>query len=132
MKIETILNALVLALVYVRNEWWTGDKEKYDRRNRQQVAFRARILRICRNNWRFAWEASELRGGELQRQLFTERELHELEIAEKDAAIDEAYLQIAQLMELARIVDRLRKHRMNSDYLIVLDLAPKILKEWDK
>ena len=53
-------------------------------------------------------------------------------ILRMDAAIDEAYVQIAQLMELARLVDRLRKHRMNSDYLIVLDLAPKILKEWDK
>ena len=46
MKIETIVNALVLALVYVRNEWWTGNKEKYDRRNRQQLAFRARILKM--------------------------------------------------------------------------------------
>ena len=81
MKIETIVNALVLALVYVRNEWWAGNKEKYDRRNRQQLAFRARILKMD-----------------------------------------------AEHLELAKVVNRLRIHRMNEDRLLAYDLAKKILR----
>ena len=112
MKLETYLNAYDKAKLKLM-QGHRGYYVQSNRRARQRGAFRDRIL--------FMFENREIAIKLLQQRL-----------REKDAAIDEAYLQIAQLMELARIVDRLRKHRMNSDYLIVLDLAPKILKEWDK
>ncbi len=40
--------------------------------------------------------------------------------------------EIDRLMELAIVVDRLRKHRMNTDYLDAMDMAKMIVKEHGK
>ena len=41
--------------------------------------------------------------------------------AEKD-------VQISQMMELVRIVDNLRKNRLNSDYIFAMDLAKMLIQ----
>ena len=94
MNLETILDAMCDAN-YER--WASQGDPDHDRRKRQYRAFRARILRIFETNWRTAWEAASQRCGELMERNRSLCELHELEIAAKDARIAELEAEIRQL-----------------------------------
>ena len=84
MNHETILNALAAtcyAVDWPARLWGDGDlpvDNKILVHRRQYNAFRTRIRRIAKNNWRLSWEAAEKRCGELQGQLKSQRELSEL------------------------------------------------------
>ena len=105
MRLETILDAMQFA-----NDRYVHNPEMTLRRGRQYRAFRYRILRMD--------EEKDVAIA-IHKILQSARELV---IAEKDTKID-------KLMDLAVVVDRLRKQRMNTDYLDAMEIAKAILQE---
>ena len=90
MKLETILDAMLTVhreMLFEFGRYASAQEIKESKRYRQLHAFRARILRIFETNWRTAWEAASQRCGELMERNRSLCELHELEIAAKDARI---------------------------------------------
>ena len=118
MKLEMYLNAYDSSLEDAN--WCEGRIQinstfffQHKRRVRQYCTFRARILRMDKE-----------KDGVIVVMKMGIKYLNE-KIAKKD-------VQISQLMELVRVVDDLRKNHLNSDYLFAMDLAKKLLKEWER
>ena len=111
MKLETILTAMTYAVM--ERNLLPAHTPPWDKKQRQAGTFRARILRMDKE-----------KDGVIVVMEMGIKHLNE-KIAKKD-------VQISQLMELVRVVDDLRKNHLNSDYLFAMDLAKKLLKEWER
>ena len=142
MKLETILDAMRFA-----NDRYVHNPEMAIRRDRQYRAFRARILRVDTKlaNAQItidSWVTTSKHQDEWIDQLRVEIKEKDVDIQELGTALDMVLADVEEqtneiekkdakidkLMELAVVVDRLRKQRMNTDYMDAMDMAKEILK----